>query len=100
MKPEYHHLRALGWFRGAGLLDGSVHTLVNRLHGPLSDAEREALIALFEMRWPGAVSEVSKKDWEQLRRRCRPESREYILERPDYYAFVAESLFTGIVARR
>lgn len=99
MKAEHHHLCALGWFRDAGLLGCTAHTLVSSLHAPLSDEGRDALIALFEMRWPGAASEVSKKDWEQLRRLCRAESKDCILDRPDYYAFVAESLFSGKVAR-
>ena len=99
MKPEHHHLCALGWFGDAGLLGCTAHTLVSSLHAPLSDEDRGALIALFEMWWPGAASEISKKDWEQLRRLSRAGSKDCILDRPDYYAFVAESLSSGKVAR-
>jgi len=98
MMAEHHHLRALGWFHDAGLCGCSVHTLVGSFHAPLSAEIREAFVALFEMRWPGAEAEVSSEDWQEYQRLCQPTSPDCVLDRPDYYAFVAESLFCGRVA--
>lgn len=98
-RPELHFLRALGWFRHLGLDEPWVRTFAGHAYAPLTDELRSALIALFEMRWPGAESELTGKDRAQYRRLCLPESPDLILNRPDYYAFFTYSLFCGRVAR-
>ena len=98
-RPELHFLRALGWFRHAGLEKPTARTFVGDAHAPLSDALRNALIALFEMRWPGVASELAQKDWAEYQRLCLPESPEFILNHPDYYAFFTCSMFSGEVAK-
>jgi demethylmenaquinone methyltransferase/2-methoxy-6-polyprenyl-1,4-benzoquinol methylase len=98
-KPERHFLRALGWFRHAGLEEPTVRTFVGDAFSPLSDALRDALIALFEMRWPGVESELTQEDRAEYRRLCLPESPEFILNHPDYYAFFTCSMFCGKVAK-
>lgn len=52
-------MRALGWFREAGLEKPSAHTLAGGAHAPLSDDLRSALVALFQMHWPGVESELA-----------------------------------------
>jgi len=99
MRPEWHHLRALGWFRDAGLEDPTARTFVSSFHAPLSTEICEGLAALLEMRWGGAASEVSREDWTAYRRLCQPESTDFILDLPDYYAFFTYSLFHGKVSR-
>ncbi len=97
-RPERHFLRALGWFRDAGLQDPTARTFVGEAHAPLTDALRRALMALLEMRWPGVRSELSREDWAAYRRLCLPESPEFIVDHPDYYAFFTCSMFCGQVA--
>lgn len=59
---------------------------------------RSALIALFQMRWPGVQSELRPEDWAEYQRLCLPESPDFILDHPDYYAFFTYSMFHGKVA--
>ena len=97
-RPELHFLRGLGWFRDAGLEETTAHTFAGDAYAPLSDDLRGALVALFEMRWPGVESELTQEDWAEYRRLCLPESPEFILDHPDYYAFFTCSMFCGKVA--
>ena len=97
-EPESHFLRALGWFHGAGLEELTVHTFVGGAHAPLTDELRCALTALFEMRWPGAESELTPEDRAEYQRLCLPESPNFVVDHPDYYAFFTYSMFRGRVA--
>jgi demethylmenaquinone methyltransferase/2-methoxy-6-polyprenyl-1,4-benzoquinol methylase len=96
-RPELHFLRALGWFHAVGLEEPTACTFAGDVHAPLSDDMREALIALFEMRWPGVEAELTQKDRGAYGRLCMPESPDFILNRPGYYAFFTYSLFCGRV---
>ena len=95
--PEKHFLRALGWFRDAGLVALTAQTFVSGVHAPLSDDVRAELLALFRMRWPGVQSELISEDWVEFQRLCQPESPDFILNHPDYCAFFTYSLFSGEV---
>jgi demethylmenaquinone methyltransferase/2-methoxy-6-polyprenyl-1,4-benzoquinol methylase len=103
-KPESHFLRALGWFRDAGLQEPRVRTFAGDAYAPLTDELYSALTALFQMRWPGVESELTQAeaDGEHLvaeyRRLCLPESPDFILDHPDYYALFTYSMFHGKVA--
>ena len=55
-------MRTLGWFRDAGLEDPTAQTFVGDASAPLGNGMRDALKALFEMRWPGAQSELSAEE--------------------------------------
>jgi ubiquinone/menaquinone biosynthesis C-methylase UbiE len=96
-KPQSHFLRALGWFREAGLAGPTARTFAGDAHAPLTDDLRSALIALFQMRWPGVESELTLEDWAEYQRLCLPESPDFIVDRPDYYAFFTYSMFHGKV---
>jgi ubiquinone/menaquinone biosynthesis C-methylase UbiE len=98
-KPTLHFLRALGWFREAGLREAAARTFAGDAYAPLSDDLRQALIALFEMRWPDVESELAPGDRAEYRRLCLPESPEFIVNHPDYYAFFTCTMFRGQVAR-
>jgi ubiquinone/menaquinone biosynthesis C-methylase UbiE len=98
-RPELHFLRALGWFREAGLEEPTAQTFVGDAHAPLSDDMRNALTALLEMRWPAVQSEVAPEDWAQYQRLCEPGSPDFILDLPDYYAFFTYTMFQGRVAK-
>ena len=91
--PESHFLRAMGWFRELGLLDPKSHTVVVDAYAPLSDEVRTTLASLVDMRWPGAESELVEADREAYRRLCLPDSPDFILDHPDYYAFFTCTLF-------
>lgn len=97
-KPESHFLRALGWFRDAGLEERTARTFAGDAYAPLTDDLRSALTALFRMRWPGVESELRQEDWAEVQRLCLPESPDFILDHPDYYAFFTYSMFHGKVA--
>jgi demethylmenaquinone methyltransferase/2-methoxy-6-polyprenyl-1,4-benzoquinol methylase len=96
-RPELHFLRALGWFREAGLEQAEARTLVGDAQAPLTDELRSGLTALFEMRWPGVESELTVEDRAEYRRLCLPQSPDFVLDRPDYYAFFTYSMFWGRV---
>ena len=96
--PEAHFLRALGWFRAAGLVETSARTFADSAHAPLGNDLRAALRALFQMRWPGVEAELSPADRAAYQRLCLPESPDFILDHPDYYAFFTYSMFRGQVA--
>lgn len=97
-RPESHFLRALGWFGEAGLEEPTARTFVADVHAPLSDDIRSALISLLEMRWGEPQSDLSPEDWVEYQRLCEPESPDFILGLPDYYAFFTYSIFHGQVA--
>ena len=98
MCPRSHWLRAMGWFREAGLREVTARTLVGEVRAPLEDGIRRAMVSLFEMRWGGARSEVAAEHWREYERLCRPDSPDFILDCDDYYAFFTETLFHGGVA--
>jgi ubiquinone/menaquinone biosynthesis C-methylase UbiE len=98
-KPELHILRALGWLQEAGLEEAGVRTFVADVQAPLDDVVRNALTWSFQMFWGKAESEVSPGDWAEFQRLCKPESPDFILDFPDYYAFITYSLFYGKVAK-
>lgn len=97
--PALHFLRGLGWFRVEGLEQIAAQTFVGDLQAPLAEELYQALVSLFEMRWPGVESELSQEDQAVYQRLCLPESPEFILNHPDYYAFFTYSMFCGRVAR-
>jgi ubiquinone/menaquinone biosynthesis C-methylase UbiE len=99
VKPELHILRTLGWLQEAGLEEPQVRTFVADVQAPLDDAARNALTASFQMFWGKAESEVTPEDWAESQRLCQPESPDFILNLPDYYAFIAYSLFCGRVPK-
>jgi demethylmenaquinone methyltransferase/2-methoxy-6-polyprenyl-1,4-benzoquinol methylase len=98
-KPESHFLRALGWFREAGLEEPVVQTFAGGAYAPLADDQYRALEALFQMRWPGVEDVLTQEDWKEYRRLCLPKSADYILNQPDYYAFFTYSMFSGLKKR-
>jgi ubiquinone/menaquinone biosynthesis C-methylase UbiE len=97
-RPESHFLRALGWLRAAGLKQLSARTFAGDAHAPLSDEHRRALVELYRERWAGAEPELTPEDRAEYRRLCLPESPDFILNQPDYYAFWTYSMFRGVVA--
>ncbi len=99
MRPESHWLRALGWFHEAGLKEPGAQTFVGDFCAPLSGEIRDALMSLFDMRWVGVESELTEEDWAEYQRLCLPESPDFLVNRPDYYAFFTETLFHGKVAK-
>jgi len=98
-KPELHFLRALGWFHEAGLIETGAQTFVGDVHAPLGDDICSALISLFQMRWGEPQTELSQEDWEKYQRLSQPDSPDFILNLPDYYAFFTYSLFSEKVAQ-
>lgn len=99
MRPELHILRALGWLQEVGLDDPQVCTFVADIHAPLAGAARDALTGSFQMFWGKAEPEATPEDWAQFQRLCQPGSPDFILNLPDYYAFITYSLFWGKMAR-
>jgi ubiquinone/menaquinone biosynthesis C-methylase UbiE len=97
--PEFHVLRTLGWLQGVGLGELKVRTFVADAHVPLNDAARNGLSRSFQMLWGKAESEVTPEDWVEFQRLCQPKSPDFILNLPDYYAFITYSLFYGKVPK-
>jgi ubiquinone/menaquinone biosynthesis C-methylase UbiE len=99
IRPTLHFLRALGWLRNAGLEELTAHTFAADIHSPLSDPVRSALTMTFRMFWGAVRAKVTPEDWAEFERLCQPESKDFILDQPDYYAFLTYSLFSGRTAR-
>ncbi len=92
-RPGLHFLNALGWFHGLGLKNAKARVFADSVCAPLTDEKRKALEALLGLRWPDAAAGLSPEDAEDFRRLCQPDSPDYILDRPDYYAFFTYSMF-------
>ena len=97
-KPESHFLRALGWFRELGLKEARAQVFAGSAHAPLDDGQYQALKELFDMRWPNVASELSPEDLAEFQRLCLPDSPDFILNLPDYYAFFTYTMFSGKIA--
>ncbi len=99
MNPEQHVLRGLTWLRESGLQELRAHTFVADVSAPLNDIFRDALTVAFQMLWGEVEKEVSHEDWAEYNRLCQPESPDFILNHPDYNAFVTYTMFSGKIAR-
>jgi len=97
-RPELHFPRALGWFHELGLQDACGEVFAGSVHAPLSDGIRNALADLIDMRWPDVSSELSPDDMAQFQRLCLPDSPDFILNLPDYYALFTYTMFRGRTA--
>jgi ubiquinone/menaquinone biosynthesis C-methylase UbiE len=95
--PEQNFMRSLHDFQKVGLEEVRGQTIVGDVQTPLSSGERIALISLFEMLWGEPQSEVSAADWAEFQRLCKPGSKDFILDIPDYYAFFTYTMFRGRV---
>jgi demethylmenaquinone methyltransferase/2-methoxy-6-polyprenyl-1,4-benzoquinol methylase len=93
--PKSHFLRTLSRYQELGLENTKANSFVGNFHAPLNDEEREALLSLIQMRWPGVQEELSQDDWEKYQLICQPDSSEFILNLPDYVAFFTYILFTA-----
>jgi demethylmenaquinone methyltransferase/2-methoxy-6-polyprenyl-1,4-benzoquinol methylase len=93
--PELHLTRTLGQLRKLGLRETEVKTYAGSVFSPLDEASRRALEALFEMRWPNVESELTPPEIIEFKHLCTPDSPDYILNLPDYYAYFTYSLFRG-----
>ena len=97
-KPELHFLRALGWFRELGLRESRAQVFADSFYAPLNDEIRNALVALFDMRWPNVAPELLSDDLAEFQRLCLPDSPNFILNLPDYYALFTYTMFWGKTA--
>ena len=95
--PEVNFMRASHWFQQAGLEEVKAQTFIGEVQSPLTNGERTALISLLEMLWGSPQPETSPEDWRQYQCLCKPESPDFILDIPDYYAFFTYSVFRGRV---
>ena len=93
--PEFHFMRALGWFRAAGLKGIKADTFVGNIQAPLTKEKRTAMTSLFEMRWGRPDSELTKTERKEYLRLCSPDSPDFICDSPDYYGFFTYTLFRG-----
>ena len=98
-KPETHFLRALSWFRELGLKEPAAKVFADSFYSPLSPGIRNALVSLFDMRWPDVEIELSSDDQAEFQRLCQPDSPDFILNLSDYYAFFTYTLFWGKIAK-
>ena len=96
-KSQQNFLRALGWFREAGLEGLSVFTFVKEVYAPLSEDIKSALSSLFFMLWGERQPEVAEADWSEFLRLCRPDSQDCLLNQNDYYGFFTYSMFCGTI---
>lgn len=96
-KPESNFIRALGWFHNSGLENCKGQTFVGEVNAPLNEEIRTAMISFFQMLWGDPLSGISEEDWKEYKRLCLPESPDFILNAPDYYAFFTYTMFQGSI---
>jgi ubiquinone/menaquinone biosynthesis C-methylase UbiE len=95
-KPESNFMRALGWFREAGLEDIKARTFIGEVSAPLNKELRTALVCFFQMLWGEPLPGLAEEDWKEYERLCLPDSPDFILNAPDYYAFFTYTVFQGL----
>ncbi|MBK8020890.1 MAG: class I SAM-dependent methyltransferase [Chloroflexi bacterium] len=96
--PDQHFARASRWFQAAGLTEVEAQTFAGSAQAPLTPGVHAALTALFQMLWmPPTPAAAESEDWGEMQRLCSPESPDFILDQPGYYAFFTYSLFRGRV---
>lgn len=93
--PELHLSRTLGQLRKLGLIETSAKTYAGSVFAPLDEVSHRALVSLFDMRWPNVESELSPRDISEFRRLCSPDSQDFILNIPEYYAYFTYTAFRG-----
>ena len=93
--PSRHLHRTLGWFHELELKDCRADAFAGSAYAPLDDGVRQALKELIEMRWPDVASDLSPEDLAEYRRLCLPESPDFILNLPDYFALFTYTMFRG-----
>jgi len=93
--PERHFLRALGWFHELRLKKSLAKAFAGSICAPLDDETHYALTELFDMRWPNKGAGLAADDSAEFQRLCLPDSPDFIVNRPDYYAFFAYTMFWG-----
>ena len=86
-------------FTRFGLYDIEGRTFLSEAQTPLSEEMRQAITLLIDMRWPGAEGELSDEDRALFQRLCQPQSPDFILDIPGYYAFFTETLFYGRIIK-
>ena len=86
-------MRALGWFNELKLREIKARIFADNVHAPLNDEIRNALVELFRQRWPDMATELSDDELAEFQRLCLPESPDFILNLPDYYAFFTYTMF-------
>jgi demethylmenaquinone methyltransferase / 2-methoxy-6-polyprenyl-1,4-benzoquinol methylase len=97
MEPSRHFLRALGWLRKLGIEKPRAEVFVGSVHAPLTEQIHKAMKDLFDMRWKGVEKELAENELAEYHRLCLPESPDFIINHPDYYAFFSYSMFFGTV---
>jgi len=97
-KPEWHFSRALGWFNELGLREFKARVFADSVHAPLNDEIKNALMELFRERWPNVATELAPDDLAEFQRLCLPDSQDFILNLPDYYAFFTNTMFWGKIS--
>lgn len=93
--PGLHLSRTLGQLRKLGLTETTAKTYAGSVFAPLDETSRRALVSLFDMRWPNVESELSQHDIKEFNRLCNPDSQDFILNIPEYYAYFTYTVFKG-----
>jgi len=96
--PRAHILSAPLWLREAKLKDIMGRTFVAAVQAPIHGRTRNDLAACFQMLWGKAAEELADEDRRQFQKLCLQKSRDFIANRPDYYAFITYTFFSGRVA--
>ena len=78
-----------------GIKEPKAEVFADSVCAPLNNEIRNALVALFDMRWPNVAPELSSDDLAEFQRLCLPDSPDFILSLPDYYALLTYTMFWG-----
>jgi ubiquinone/menaquinone biosynthesis C-methylase UbiE len=95
MDPYSHNINAKEWLRKAGFSQVSAQTFIGDINAPLNDNDVESLVLFFDMLWSNAKEDLSIEEQETYKSITEPESKNFILNKPDYYGFYTYTLFKG-----
>lgn len=97
IRSPLHFMHGGGWLRGAGLEKIDIRSFTVDIQAPLSSEKREALAFCFSMFWDDCQDSLSVSERTEYRRLCDPQSKDCILNDPDYYGLIIHTLFRAKV---
>ncbi len=94
-KPEQHVMCALGWLKAAGLVNTRVDGFAACTHAPLGEEVKASVDTSLHMFYDDIKPYVSPEDWGVVSNLMDKNSKDYIVERPDYHCLLSYSMFRG-----
>lgn len=93
--PDQQYFFAMSWLTSTGLENVIARTFLSEACAPLTAKMSDSVCASMNMFLRECRHLLLDKDRKLFDRLCDPESDEFLLNRPDYFCFVAYTVFMG-----